>query len=296
MTAATLTRPMRSIWSGPGAGTTSTGRRRARSSPGGRIPCVGGEPCTSGSRQTLDRPLIKLLLVHGGYGLDYDYFVWSASSPGIWREVEEPRSADHLAVFLSDSAQLVSRTRPDRQQLPRCPPVLSPADQARPLNRVTARDLDDSPNACAEREANGHRQGLATTTRRRSATRRRVRSTADPVFNPTRPYGRDSSRPTGCRAVTPPIRTEWSPTSNATRHVRREDCLLPGPRLKHFGAFLARPRTTAPTIRSPIWQRCRQIEKYLSAQVEAINTKGTRVISVAERCRGSSRWGVPHRP
>ncbi|WJK35495.1 hypothetical protein [Solwaraspora sp. WMMA2065] len=75
-------------------------------------------------------------------------------------------------------------------------------------------------------------------------------------------------------------------------------------RLMHFGVFLARIDPALHSIAD--LQRCRHIEPYLSAQVDAINTKTNEVITVAERSRrvlalagfltDITEWGWPDAP
>ncbi|MFG2045794.1 tyrosine-type recombinase/integrase, partial [Dactylosporangium sp. NPDC048998] len=246
------------------------------------------------------RPLITFLILHGGLRPGYDYLLERKFS-SIWREVEGcPIGAD-LAVFLSAAAQLGFSERVAVANASQVPARLL-IQTGRPLNRLTAQDLDDFAAACmqrAQRTGKGWRHYEAAL-----SNTRRVLFHLQIVSAPTGPTG-GIAFADRLRGVTPPVRTAliaYLERKRATCAPKTVSSLAT--RLMHFGVFLAH---TDPALQSIAdLQRCRHIEPYLSTQVDAVNTKTNEVISVAERSRrvlalagfltDITEWGWPDAP
>jgi integrase len=170
------------------------------------------------------------------------------------------------------------------------------------LNRLTAHDITDFATACAGREERTgkswrHYEAALSNTRR-------VLFHLQILSAPPARTGAITFA-NRLREVTPPIRTAlvaYLERKRATCVPKTVSSLAT--RLMHFGVFLA---ATDPALSSIAGlQRCQHIEPYLSAQVDAINTKTGEVISVAERSRrvlalagfltDITEWGWPDAP
>jgi integrase len=225
------------------------------------------------------RPLITFLIVHAGLRPGYDYLLERKFS-SIWREVQGcPVGAD-LAVFLSAAAQLGFSERVRLATASQVPARLL-LQTGRPLNRLTTHDLDEFADACAERA-----QRTGKSSRHYDAALSNTRRILFHLQILSSPPGhtRTASFTDRLHRVTPPIRTAlvaYLERKRATCVPKTVSSLAT--RLTHFGVFLAATDPALPSIAE--LQRRRHIEPYLSAQVDAINTKTGEVISVAERSR-----------
>jgi integrase len=246
------------------------------------------------------RPLITFLILHGGLRPGYDYLLERKFS-SIWREVDGCAVGDDLAVFLATAAQLGFSERV-RLAIASQVPARLLIQTGRPLNRLTSKDIDAFTDACAEREqrtGKGWRHyEAAISNTRRVLFHLQVLST--PTVSASGIAFTDR-----LQGVSPPVRAAlvaYLERKRATCAPKTVSCLAT--RLMHFGVFLAR---TDPTLQSIAdLQRCRHVEPYLSAQVDAINTKTNQVITVAERSRrvlalagfltDITEWGWPDAP
>lgn len=246
------------------------------------------------------RPLITFLIVHAGLRPGYDYLLERKFS-SIWREVRGCPAGADLAVFLSAAAQLGFSERVRLATASQVPARLI-LQTGRALNRLTARDLDDFTEACAERaqrtgKSSRHYEAALGNTRR-VLFHLQILS-APPVR--TAPIGFADR----LHRVTPPIRSAlvaYLERKRATCVAKTVSSLAS--RLMHFGVFLAATDPALPSIAD--LQRRQHIEPYLTAQVDAVNTKTGQVISVAERSRrvlalagfltDITEWGWPEVP
>lgn len=246
------------------------------------------------------RPLITFLIVHAGLRPGYDYLLERKLS-SIWREVQGCTVGDDLATFLSAAAQLGFSHRVRLATASQVPARLL-LQTRRPLNRLTAQDLDDFADACAERE---DRTGKSS--RHYEAALSNTRQVLFHLQILSTPPGRAATIPYADRlhGVAAPIRTAlvaYLERKRATCAPKTVSSLAT--RLMHFGVFLAATDPALPSVAG--LQRLRHIEPYLSAQVDAVNTKTSQVISVAERSRrvlalagfltDITEWGWPDAP
>lgn len=246
------------------------------------------------------RPLITFLILHGGLRPGYDYLLERKFS-SIWREVQGCAVGADLAAFMSAGAQLGFSERVRLATASQVPARLL-IQTGRRLNRLTRHDIDAFTDACVEREERTG-QGWRHYDAALSNTRR-VLFHLQILSSPTAPASATTFADR-LREVTPPVRTAlvaYLDRKRATCVPKTVSCLAT--RLMHFGVFLAR---IDPTLRSIAdLQRCRHIEPYLTAQVDAINTKTNEVITVAERSRrvlalagfltDITEWGWPDAP
>ncbi|MEV6928135.1 tyrosine-type recombinase/integrase [Dactylosporangium sp. NPDC051485] len=246
------------------------------------------------------RPLITFLILHGGLRPGYDYLLERKFS-SIWREVKGCTVGADLTVFLTAAAQLGFSERVAVANASQVPARLL-IQTGRPLNRLTAQDLDDFAAACAQR---AERTGKGW--RHYEAALSNTRRVLFHLQIMSAPPGRTGAIAftDRLRGVTPPIRTAlvaYLERKRATCAPKTVSSLAT--RLMHFGVFLT---ATDPALQSIAdLQRCRHIEPYLSAQVDAVNTKTNEVISVAERSRrvlalagfltDITEWGWPDAP
>lgn len=246
------------------------------------------------------RPLITFLILHGGLRPGYDYLLERKFS-SIWREAEGCQVGVGLALFLSTAAQLGFAERVRIATASQVPARLL-IQTGRPLNLLTDQDIDQFTDACVERaERTGkgwkHYQAAVSNTRRvlfHLQVLSAPKTAASAVAFADRLQG-----------ATPAVQATlvaYLERKRATCAPKTVSCLAT--RLKHFGVFLAR---VDPALRSIAdLQRRRHIEPYLSAQVDAINTKSNQVITVAERARrvlalagfltDITEWGWPDAP
>lgn len=246
------------------------------------------------------RPLITFLILHGGLRPGYDYLLERKFS-SIWREVDGCQIGADLAVFLNTAAQLGFSERVRLATASQVPARLL-IQTGRPLNRLTSHDIDAFTDACIEREERTgkswrHYEAAVSNTRR-VLFHLRVLSAPTATASGVTFADRLSN-------VAPPVRAAlvvYLERKRATCAPKTVSSLAT--RLMHFGVFLAR---IDPALRSVAdLQRCRHIEPYLSAQVDAVNTKTNQVISVAERSRrvlalagfltDITEWGWPDAP
>jgi integrase len=246
------------------------------------------------------RPLITFLILHGGPRPGYDYLLERKFS-SIWREVDGCQVGADLGVFLSTAAQLGFSERVRLATASQVPARLL-IQTGRPLNRLTSHDLDAFTDACIEREERTgkswrHYEAAVSNTRR-VLFHLQVLSTPAATASGVTFADR-------LRGATPPVRAAlvaYLERKRATCAPKTVSSLAT--RLKHFGVFLARIDPALHSIAD--LQRCQHIEPYLSAQVDAVNTKTDQVISVAERARrvlalagfltDITEWGWPDAP
>jgi integrase len=246
------------------------------------------------------RPLITFLILHGGLRPGYDYLLERKFS-SIWREAQGCAVGADLAVFMNAGAQLGFSERVRLATASQVPARLL-MQTGRRLNRLTMQDIADFTDACAEREdrtGKGWRHYEAALSNTRRVLFHLQILSAPPAAAGAMTF---TDR---LREVAPPIRTAlvaYLERKRATCVPKTVSSLAT--RLMHFGVFLTR---IDPALRSVAnLQRRRHIEPYLSAQVDAINTKTKEVISVAERSRrvlalagfltDITEWGWPDAP
>jgi integrase len=246
------------------------------------------------------RPLITFLILHGGLRPGYDYLLERKFS-SIWREVQGGQVGAGLALFLSTAQQLGFAERVRLATASQVPARLL-IQTGRPLDLLTDQDIDTFVDACIEREGRtgkGWRHYAAA-----GSNTRRVLFHLQVLSDPTAPASAIAFADR-LGGATPPVQAAlvaYLERKRATCAPKTVSCLAT--RLKHFGLFLAH---IDPTLRSIAdLQRCRHIEPYLAAQVDAINTKTNQVITVAERARrvlalaafltDITEWGWPDAP
>jgi integrase len=246
------------------------------------------------------RPLITFLILHGGLRPGYDYLLERKFS-SIWREVEGCQIGTGLALFLSTAEQLGFAERVRLATASQVPARLL-IQTGRPLDLLTDQDLDAFVAACVERQqrtGKGWRHYEAAV-----SNTRRVLFHLQVLSAPKTPASAVAFADR-LGGATPPVQAAlvaYLERKRATCAPKTVSSLAT--RLKHFGLFLAR---IDPTLRSIAdLQRCRHIEPYLAAQVDAINTKTNQVITVAERARrvlalagfltDITEWGWPDAP
>jgi integrase len=246
------------------------------------------------------RPLITFLILHGGLRPGYDYLLERKFS-SIWRDAEGCPVGAGLALFCSTAQQLGFAERVRIATASQVPARLL-IQTGRPLILLTDQDLDAFTDACAEREQRTgkswrHYQAAVSNTRR-------VLFHLQVLPTPTAPASAIAFTDR-LHAATPPVRAAlvaYLERKRATCAPKTVSSLAT--RLKHFGVFLARVDPALNSIAD--LQRCRHIEPYLSAQVDAVNTKTGQVITVAERARrvlalagfltDITEWGWPDAP
>jgi integrase len=246
------------------------------------------------------RPLITFLILHCRLRPGYDYLLERKFS-SIWREADGSQVGNGLALFLSTAQQLGFALRPRVATASQVPARLL-IQTGRPLNQLTDLDLDDFIAACIERE---ERTGkgwkhyeLAISNTRRVLFHLQV------LAAPKAPTSTVAfaDRLHGATPAVQAALVAYLERKRATCAPKTVSCLAT--RLKHFGLFLA---DVDPALRSITdLDRRRHIEPYLSAQVDAINTKTNQVITVAERSRrvlalagfltDITEWGWPDAP
>jgi integrase len=246
------------------------------------------------------RPLITFLILHRGLRPGYDYLLERKFS-SIWRETDGCPIGNDLAAFLATAAQLGFSERVRLATASQVPARLL-IQTGRPLNHLTSRDIDAFTDACAEREqrtGKGWRHYEAAI-----SNTRRVLFHLQVLPSPT-VSAAGIAFTDRLHDVSPPVRAAlvaYLERKRATCAPKTVSSLAT--RLMHFGVFLAR---TDPTLHSIAdLQRCRHIEPYLCAQVDAINTKTNQTITVAERSRrvlalagfltDITEWGWPDAP
>lgn len=246
------------------------------------------------------RPLITFLILHGGLRPGYDYLLERKFS-SIWREARGCHVGAGLALFLSTAQQLGFAERVRIATASQVPARLL-IQTGRPLHLLTNQDIDAFTDACVERaERTGkgwrHYEAAVSTTRRvlfHLQVLSAPKTSASAVAFADR-----------LRAATPPVQAAlvaYLERKRATCAPKTVSCLAT--RLKHFGVFLAHIDPALPSIAD--LQRCRHIEPYLSAQVDAVNTKTGQAITIAERARrvlalagfltDITEWGWPDAP
>lgn len=246
------------------------------------------------------RPLITFLILHGGLRPGYDYLLERKFST-IWREAEGCLVGDGLALFLGTAEHLGFAERVRIATASQVPARLL-IQTGRPLRSLTEQDIDAFTDACVEREertGQGWRHYDAAI-----ATTRRVLFHLQVLPAPTASASAVAFAER-LRGATPPVQAAlvaYLERKRATCAPKTVSSLAT--RLKHFGVFIARHD---PTLRSIAdLERRRHIEPYLSAQVDAINTKTNQTITVAERARrvlalagfltDITEWGWPDAP
>jgi integrase len=246
------------------------------------------------------RPLITFLILHGGLRPGYDYLLERKFS-SIWREAEGCHVGAGLALFLRTAEQLGFAERVRIATASQVPARLL-IQTGRPLHLLTDQDIDAFTDACierAQRTGKGwrHYEAAVSTTRRvlfHLQVLSAPKATASAIAFADR-----------LRVATPPVKAAlvaYLERKRATCAPKTVSCLAT--RLKHFGVFLAHIDPALPSIAD--LQRCRHIEPYLSAQVDAVNTKSNQTITVAERARrvlalagfltDITEWGWPDAP
>jgi integrase len=246
------------------------------------------------------RPLITFLILHGGLRPGYDYLLERKFST-IWRETEGCRVGDGLALFLSTAEHLGFAERVRIATASQVPARLL-IQTGRPLDCLTEQDIDAFTDACIERqERTGqgwrHYEAAVNNTRRvlfHLQILPKPKTSASAIAFAER-----------LRGATPPVQAAlvaYLERKRATCAPRTVSSLAT--RLTHFGVFIARHDPALQTIAD--LERRRHIEPYLSAQVDAVNTKTNQTITVAERARrvlalagfltDITEWGWPDAP
>jgi hypothetical protein len=222
------------------------------------------------------RPLITFLILHGGMRPGYDYLLERKFS-SIWREAQGCPVGDGLELFLSTAQQLGFAERVRIATASQVPARLL-IQTGRPLNLLTDQDIDAFTDACIEREertGKGWRHYEAAV-----SNTRRVLFHLQVLSAPKAPASAVAFADR-LRGATPPVQAAlvaYLERKRATCAPKTVSSLAT--RLMHFGVFLARIDPALNSVAD--LQRCRHIEPYLSAQVDAVNTKTGQVITVAE--------------
>jgi integrase len=246
------------------------------------------------------RPLITFLILHAGLRPGYDYLL-ERKFASIWREVDGSVVGDGLAQFLSAAEQLGFARRPSVATASQVPARLL-MQTGRALNRLTDEDIDAFTAACVEREertGQGWRHYEAAVANTRRVLFHLQVLPAPTASAPAMPFAERLS------GATPPVKVAlaaYLERKRATCAPKTVSCLAT--RLKHFGVFIAGHDPALTSIAD--LERCRHIEPYLAAQVDAINTKTNQAITVAERSRrvlalagfltDITEWGWPDAP
>lgn len=246
------------------------------------------------------RPLITFLILHGGVRPGYDYLLERKFST-IWRETEGCPVGDGLALFLNTAEQLGFAERVRIATASQVPARLL-IQTGRPLDFLTEQDIEAFTNACIEREertGQGWRHYEAAV-----SNTRRVLFHLQVLPAPTASASAVAFAER-LRGATPPVQAAlvaYLERKRATCVPKTVSSLAT--RLTHFGVFIARHDPALQSIAD--LERRRHIEPYLSAQVDATNTKTNQTITVAERARrvlalagfltDITEWGWPDAP
>jgi integrase len=226
------------------------------------------------------RPLITFLTLHGRLRPGYAYLLERKFS-SLWRELQDTPIQADLDRFLAAAAELGFSQRVSVAVASQVPARLL-IQTGRRMDRLRPSDLQDFAAACRERaERTGrswphYKAALGNTHRvlfHLQILPAQPRAGAGPLAFADR-----------LEDVAPPIRAAlvaYLERKRATCVPKTVSSLAS--RLMHFGVFLAQADPALSSIAD--LDRCRHIEPYLAALVDAPNSKNDAVISVAERSR-----------
>jgi integrase len=226
------------------------------------------------------RPLITFLTLHGRLQPGYAYLLERKFS-SLWRELQDTPIRADLDRFLAAAAELGFSQRVSVAVASQVPARLL-IQTGRRMDRLRPSDLQNFAAACRERaERTGKnwphcKAALANTHRvlfHLQILPAQPRAGAGPLAFADR-----------LQDVAPPIRAAlvaYLERKRATCVPKTVSSLAS--RLMHFGVFLSQADPALSSIAD--LDRCRHIEPYLAALVDAPNSKNDAVISVAERSR-----------
>jgi integrase len=239
-----------------------------------------GEPlAVRCSANTSTRPLITFLMLYGYLQPGYDYLLERKIS-SLWREIDASPIGADLARFTAAATQLGFTERVRSATGSQAPARLL-IQTGKRLDQLTTADLDEFAAACRARQ---HRTGAGWQHYKSAlANTHLVLFHLDILPTPPRTGGpvAFADRLAG---ITEPIAAAMIAYLNAKKATcarKTVSCLAT--RLMHFGRFLT--ATDPDLTRLSQLDRRRHIEPYLSALVEAANTKTDGVITAAERSR-----------
>jgi integrase len=225
------------------------------------------------------RPLITFLMLHGYLQPGYDYLLERKFS-SLWRELAACPAGEDLARFIAASAELGFR-QPGQIKVASQVPARLLIQTGRRLDQLTLADLEEFAAACADRQ---QRTGKAWWHYKAALSNtQRILFHLQILPEPPRP-GRQASFPERLAGITPEIAaamTAYLDRKLATCKPRTVSSLAT--RLTHFGQFLTQADPGLVSLAG--LDRRRHIEPYLSAQVDAPNSKNNAVITIGERQR-----------
>jgi integrase len=225
------------------------------------------------------RPLITFLMLHGHLQPGYDYLLERKFS-SLWRELAASPIGDDLARFTAASGELGFR-QPVEVKVASQVPARLLIQTRRRLDQLTMADLEQFAGACGERQQRTgkgwwhYKAALSNT--------QRILFHLQILPEPPKPAG-PASFPDRLAGVTPEIAAAlaaYLERKRATCTPKTVSSLAT--RLTHFGRFLT--QTDPGLVSLADLDRRRHIEPYLSALVDAPNSKSDAVITVAERSR-----------
>ncbi|WP_210718591.1 tyrosine-type recombinase/integrase [Amycolatopsis acididurans] len=246
------------------------------------------------------RPIITFLMLHRALQPGYDYLLERKLS-SIWREITDSPLAGDLERFMTAAAELGFTDRVRFATGSQVPARLL-IQTGRRLDRLTLADLNAFAAACHDREqrtGKGHKHYLAAV----SNTQRVLFHLG--IVDELPRSGGPVPFTERLADVRPPIRETmiaYLERKRATCQPKTVSALAT--RLKHFGKFLA---DIDPGLDSVAHlDRRKHIEPYLTALVDAVNSKNDEVITVADRSRrvlaltgfltDITEWGWPEAP
>jgi integrase len=225
------------------------------------------------------RPLITFLMLHGHLQPGYDYLLERKLS-SLWRELAACRVGEDLARFIAAAGELGFRQPVEVKVASQVPARLLIQTGCR-LDQLAIADLEEFAAACADRQQRTgkgwwhYKAALSNT--------QRVLFHLQILPEPPGP-GRTASFPERLAGVTPEIAAAMAAYLDrklATCKPKTVSSLAT--RLTHFGLFLTRADPGLVSLAG--LDRRRHIEPYLSAQVDAPNSKNDAVITIGERQR-----------
>jgi integrase len=232
------------------------------------------------SANAATRPLITFLTLHCRLQPGYAYLLERKFS-SLWRELQGTPAGADLDRFLGAAAELGFSQRVSVAVASQVPARLL-IQTGRRIDRLRPSDLQDLADACQERAGRTGRSW----SHYKAALSHAHRVLFHLQILPAQPAAGAGPLTLASRLedVAPPVRAAlvaYLERKRATCVPKTVSSLAS--RLMHFGVFLAQ---TDPALSSIAGlDRCRHIEPYLAALIDARNSKNGAVISAAERSR-----------